>query len=107
MNKKERRKALCSVLSSKFANKNLVVIDKIDFSEIKTKNMLDLFNKFTFDKKVLLAIPAKNEIIEKSTANIPFVKSVLVNYLNIKDLLKYETLFILKESLDNLGTLTK
>lgn len=107
MNKKERRKALCTVLSSKFANNNLIIIDKIDFPEIKTKNMVDMFNNISYTKKVLLALPAKNEIVEKSASNLPFVKSVLVNYLNIKDLLKYETLVLVKESLDNLNTLTK
>jgi len=107
MNKKERRKALCTVLSSKFAKNNLIIIDKIDFPEVKTKNMVEMFNNIPYTKKVLLAIPAKNEIIEKSSANLPFVKSVLVNYLNIKDLLKYETLVLMKESLDNLNTLTK
>lgn len=107
MNKKERRKALFTVLSSKFANKNLIIVDKIDFSEVKTKNMINMFNNISYNKNILLAIPAKNEIIEKSSANLPFVKSVLVNYLNIKDLLKYETLVLLKESLDSLNTLTK
>ncbi len=107
MNKKERRKALFTVLSSKFANKNLIIVDKIDFSEVKTKNMINMFNNISYKKNILLAIPAKNEIIEKSSANLPFVKSVLVNYLNIKDLLKYETLVLLKESLDSLNTLTK
>lgn len=107
MNKKERRKALFTVLSSKFANKNLIIVDKIDFPEVKTKNMINMFNNISYNKNILLAIPAKNEIIEKSSANLPFVKSVLVNYLNIKDLLKYETLVLLKESLDSLNTLTK
>lgn len=107
MNKKERRKALFTVLSSKFINKNLIVVDKIEFAEIKTKNMIDVFNNISYNKNVLLAIPSKNEMIEKSSANLPFVKSVLVNYLNIKDLLKYETLVLLKESLDNVNALAK
>jgi hypothetical protein len=54
-----------------------------------------------------LAIPAKNEIIEKSSANLPSVKTILVNYLNIKDLLKYKTLILLKDSLVNLENLVK
>lgn len=107
MNKKERRKALFMVLSSKFINNNLIILDKIEFAEIKTKNMIDVFNNISYNKNVLLAIPAKNNVIEKSSANLPFVKSVLVNYLNIKDLLKYETLVLLKESLDSINTLAK
>ena len=107
MNKKERRKALFSVLSSKLANNDLIIVDKIDFKEVKTKNMVEVFTKLPYNEKALLAIPAKNEIIEKSAANIPYVKAILVDYLNIKDLLKYKTLVLLKDSLINLDKLTK
>jgi len=107
MNKKERRKALFSVLSSKLANNDLIVVDKIDFKEAKTKNMVEVFTKLPYNEKALLALPAKNEMIEKSAANIPYVKAILVDYLNIKDLLKYKTLVLLKDSLVNLDKLTK
>lgn len=107
MNKKERRKALFSVLSSKLANNDLVVVDKIDFKDAKTKNMVDVLKKLPYNEKALLAIPAKNEMIEKSASNLPYVKSILVDYLNIKDLLKYKTLVLLKDSLVNLDNLTK
>jgi large subunit ribosomal protein L4 len=107
MNKKERRKALFSVLSSKLANNDLVVVDKIDFKDTKTKNMVDVFKAVPYNEKVLLAMPAKNEMIEKSASNLPYVKSILVDYLNIKDLLKYKTLVLLKDSLVNLDNLTK
>lgn len=107
MNKKERRKALFSVLSSKLANNDLIVVDKIDFKEIKTKNMVEVFSKLPYNEKALLAIPAKNEMIERSSANLPYVKVILVDYLNIKDLLKYKTLVLLKDSLVNLDKLTK
>lgn len=107
MNKKERRKALFVALSSKLTSGNLIILDKIDFKEAKTKNMVEVFNALPYNEKALLAIPAKNEIIEKSTANLPYVKSILVDYLNIKDLLKYKTLVLLKDSLVNLDNLTK
>ncbi len=107
MNKKERRKALFCVLSSKLANNDLIVVDNINFSEVKTKNMIDVFNALPYNEKALLAIPAKNEIIEKSAANLSYVKTILVDYLNIKDLLKYKTLVILKDSLIKLDNLTK
>ena len=69
--------------------------------------MVEVFNALPYNEKALLAIPAKNEINEKSTANLPYVKSILVDYLNIKDLLKYKTLVLLKDSLVNLDNLTK
>lgn len=107
MNKKERRKALFCVLSSKLKNKQLVIVDKIDFKEAKTKNMVEVFKNIPYEKNALIAIPSKNDVIEKTSANIPYVKSVLVNYLNIKDLLKYNTLVLLKDSLGNLDSLAK
>ena len=107
MNKKERRKALFCILSSKFKNNQLLVIDKIEFSDIKTKNMIEVFSKLPYEKNVLLAIPAKDEMIEKSVSNLPYVKSILVSYLNIKDLLKYNTLVLLKDSLESINTLAK
>ena len=107
MNKKERRKALFCVLSSKLANNDLIIVDNINFSEVKTKNMIEVFNALPYNEKALLAIPAKNEIIEKSAANLSYVKTILVDYLNIKDLLKYKTLVLLKDSLVKLDNLTK
>jgi large subunit ribosomal protein L4 len=107
MNRKERRKALFIVLSSKFANKELIILDKIEFSEVKTKNMEQVLKALPYEKNVLLAIPAKNEVIEKSASNLPYVKSILVDYLNVKDLLKYKTLVLLKDSLSTLDNLAK
>ncbi len=102
MNKKERRKALACVLSAKLADKQVIILDSISFKEIKTKNMIEVFNALNIEKKVLLGIAEKNEIIEKSTSNIATAKTLLVDYLNIKDLLKYETLVLMKDSLATL-----
>lgn len=107
MNKKERRKALFIVLSSKLANKELVIVDSINFKEVKTKNMVEVMKALPYEKNALLAIPAKNEVIEKSASNLPYVKSILVDYLNVKDLLKYKTLILLKDSLSTLDNLAK
>jgi len=107
MNRKERRKALFVVLSSKLANKELIIIDKIEFSDVKTKNMEKVLKALPYEKNVLLALSEKNEMIEKSASNLPYVKSILVDYLNVKDLLKYKTLVLLKESLSNLDNLAK
>ncbi len=99
MNKKERRKALACVLSAKLAEKNLIILDKVSFKDIKTKNMLEVLKALKVESKVLLGIAEKNVIIEKSTSNIATAKTLLVDYLNIKDLLKYETLILMKDSL--------
>lgn len=103
MNKKERKLALCHLLSSKFQSNSLIVLDSISFNEIKTKNMLSVLKAISVDKTALLALPTKDEVIEKSWSNIPFLKIILVDYLNAKDLLKYNTLILLKDSVDKLN----
>jgi large subunit ribosomal protein L4 len=105
MNRKERRKALFCVLSSKFKSKELILLDSIQFKEVKTKNMAEVMNALPYKEKALIAIPKKDEFIEKSSSNLPYVKSILVDYLNVKDLLKYKTLILLKDSLVNLDRL--
>lgn len=105
MNKKERRLAVLSLLTTKVQNNSLIVVDKIEFNEIKTKNMVSVVNALPYVKNILLAIASKNEVIEKSASNLPNVKTILVDYLNISDLLKYNTLVVLKDSLDKLNTL--
>ena len=91
--------------ATKVQNNNFVVVDKIEFNEIKTKNMISVVNALPYTKNILLAIAAKNEVVEKSASNLPNVKTILVDYLNISDLLKYNTLVVLKDSLDKLNIL--
>lgn len=105
MNKKERRKALFCALSAKVKNNELIVIDDIKLDSIKTKMVAWIFSKIPYEKNVLLTMPAKNDILQKSSLNIPYIKPILVDYLNIADLLKYKTLVLLKDSLDKLNTL--
>ncbi len=105
MNKKERRKALFCALSSKVKNKELLILDKIELKEIKTKKMSEILSKFPIEKNVLLVLEDKNLIIQRSSSNIANVKTILVNYLNIADLLKYKTLVLLKDSIDTINKL--
>lgn len=105
MNKKERRLALCSILSSKFKSNNIIVLDTLNFTESKTKNMISVLNAIPYVKNVLLALPSKNEVIEKSARNLPQVKTLTTDYLNISDLLKYTTLVLLKESVEKINSL--
>lgn len=102
MNRKERRKALFSLLSAKVRDNRLVVLDKLELKEMKTKPMIWVISALNIDKKVLIALPSANDVIEKSTSNIPTAKTILADYLNIKDLLKYETLLVTKESLNKI-----
>lgn len=105
MNKKERRLAMCCMLSSKIKSNNLVVLDNISFDDIKTKNIVNVLNNIPFTKNVLLALPMKNEIVEKSAKNLPNIKTITSDYLNIADLLKYNTLVLLKETVEKINSL--
>lgn len=105
MNKKERRLALCSILSSKVKTNSLIVLDNLSFNEIKTKNMVSVINNLPYVKNILLALPAKNEIVEKSSRNLPNIKTITSDYLNMADLLKYNTLVLLKDTVEKLNSL--
>jgi large subunit ribosomal protein L4 len=98
MPRKQRRLALFSALSAKFKDGKVLALDTYDETEIKTKKFMELIQKLPIEKDVLIVIPAKNPVIEKSSNNIPFAKSILVNYLNIADIQKYDHLLFLEES---------
>ncbi len=107
MNKKERRLALFSVLTSKLSNNNLVVVDGISFEKPNTQEADKFYKALPYEKNILFGLADKNEAIERSSNNLPYVKTILVNYLNIKDLLKYNTLVLEKSALENLEKLVK
>ena len=94
VNKKEKRLAIRSVLSSKVLENQLVVVDKMPFAEIKTKNMVSTLNNLKVEGKTLILLPEKNENVQKSARNIEGVKTTLVNTINVYDLLKYKNLVI-------------
>ena len=102
VNKKERRLAIRSVLSSKVLENELVVVDAIDFKEIKTKNMVNALTNLKVEGKTLILLPEKNENVQKSARNIEGVKTSLVNTINVYDLLKYTNLVITLDTVKKL-----
>ena len=94
VNKKERRLAIKSVLSSKVLENSLVVVDKMDLKEIKTKNMVNALASLKVTEPALILLPEKNEAVQKSARNIENVKTSLVNTINVYDLLKYKKLVL-------------
>jgi len=104
MNKKERRLALFSVLSSKAKNNQIIVVDDIELKEVKTKLMDWVFKLLPFEKTALFAINKEREDLHKATRNLDYVKDIQVEYLNVKDLLKYNTLVLLKDSLESINS---
>ena len=90
VNKKEKQLAIKSLLSSKVLENDLVVVDKFDFKEIKTKQMAVAMKNF----KALVVIPEKNENVQKSTRNLEGVRTSSVATLNVFDLLKHKKLVL-------------
>ena len=94
LNKKEKRLAIRSVLSSKVLEKELTVVDKLELKEIKTKSMVKAFTDLKLTGKTLVVLPEKNLNVQASTNNIEGAKTILVNEINVYDLLKYTNLVL-------------
>ena len=102
VNKKEKRLAIKSMLSSKVLENELTVVDSLDMKEIKTKEMVKVLNNLKIEGKTLMLLPEKNENVQKSARNIEGVKTTLVNTINVYDLLKYKNLVITLDTVKKL-----
>ena len=102
VNRKERRLAIKSMLSMKVLEQSLVVVDKLAFDEIKTKNMVSALDNLKVTGKTLVMLPEKDEKVQKSARNIKGVKTTLVNTINVYDLLKYNNLVITLDTVKKL-----
>ena len=102
VNKKEKRLAIKSILSSKVIENELLVVDKIPFKEIKTKQMVEALNSLKVEGKALILLPEKDENVQKSARNIEGVRTTLVNTINVYDLLKYTKLVVTVDTIKKL-----
>ena len=98
LNKKVKRVALKSALSSKVAENNIIVLDEINFSEIKTKNMVEVLKNLNLDTNALIVLNDKNENVVRSAKNIPNVKTAYVNTINVYDIVKYNKFIVTKDA---------
>ena len=95
LNKKEKRAALKSALTSRVNENKFVVVDELKFDEVKTKNFKAVMNNLKVSKAlVVLADNDQNTVL--SARNIPEVKTSLVNTINVFDILKYNTVVVTK-----------
>ena len=99
LNKKVRRLAMKSALSSKVLDNELVVLDKIAMDEYKTKTIAAMLKAVGSEKKALIVLPEKNEKVIASAANIPGVKTALVNTLNVYDILNADKFIVLQDAI--------
>ena len=102
VNRKERQLAIKSLLSSKVLENNLVVVDKFDFKEIKTKQMANAMKNLKVEEKALIVLPASNEVVQKSARNLANVGTSSVNTINVYDLLKYKKLVLTVDTIKKL-----
>ncbi len=102
VNKKEKRLAIRSVLSSKVLENQLTVVDKLELPEIKTKSMVKAMNDLKLEGKTLFVLPEKNLNVQASTKNIQNAKAILANTINVYDLLKYTNLVLTLDTVKKL-----
>lgn len=98
INKKVRRLAMKSAFSAKLADNEIIVLDSLELTEIKTKEIAKMLSAVGAAKKALIVLPEKNDIIYRSARNIAGAKVTLVNTLNVYDLLNCDSLIILKDA---------
>ena len=99
MPRKQRRLALKCALSDKVKSGDFVVLDRLDFDAPKTKNMVKLLKDFSVDAKTLFVTAEETGNVELSARNIPGVKAIAANRLNVYDILYHSKLFITKDAI--------
>ena len=102
LNKKEKRLAIKSMLSSKVLENELVVVESLPLKEIKTKEMARILNNLKVEGKAVILLPEKDEIVQKSARNIEGVKTLQVGTINVYDLLKHKNLVVTEDTVKKL-----
>ena len=98
LNKKVRRLAMKSALSSKVQNDNLIVLDALNLDGYKTKTIVEMLKALNVDSKALIVTLDADQKVVKSAANIPGVKTAAVNTLNVYDILNYDKFIVVKNA---------
>ncbi len=101
MNKKEKRAALQSALTSRVQDEKFVVLDELKLDRIKTKDFIKVLNNLNVSK-ALVVLEDRDFNVEKSAANVPDVKTSLVSTINVYDILKYDTVITTKAGVEKI-----
>ena len=102
MNKKQKRVALYSVLTSKLAEGNLIVVDEIKTAAYKTKTMVDMIKALGGARKPLIVLPEVDAMVIKSCDNIPGVKTALANTINVYDILNADKFIVSRAAVEKI-----
>ena len=101
MNKREKRAALKSALTSRVQENKLIVVDELKFDEIKTKKFAEVLKNLNLDK-ALVVLNENDEKVVMSAKNIPTVKTTQINTINVYDVLKYNTVVLTKAAAESI-----
>lgn len=98
--KKVRRLAMKSALSTKLIGGDIIVLDTLELSEIKTKSMVNVLEKIGVTRSALVVLQDKNENVEKSARNLVGIKLARVNTINVFDILKFDKFVVTKAAVE-------
>ncbi|MBQ7981381.1 MAG: 50S ribosomal protein L4 [Oscillospiraceae bacterium] len=102
LNKKVKRLAMKSALSSKAQNENLIVLDALNLEGYKTKTIVEMLKALNVDSKALIVTAEADQKVVKSAANIPGVKTAAVNTLNVYDILNHDKFIVVKNAVEKI-----
>lgn len=102
LNKKVKKVAMCSALSGKLAESELLVIDDLQFEGIKTKQVKDLLKAFNIDSKALIVTCDKDDNVYLSSRNMYGVNTSFVGMLNVYDILNHDKLIVAKNAIEKI-----
>ncbi len=102
MNRKMRRLALRSALSVKASENQLVVVDQMTMDAVKTREMVSCLDRLGVDSSVLMLLPERNEMVELSARNLPYVKVQRATNLSVRDLLGYDYVMVTRGAVEQI-----
>lgn len=102
LNKKVKRLAMKSALSSKAQNASLIVVDTLDLEGFKTKTIVNMLKALNVDGKALIVTAEADRKVVKSASNIPGVKTAAVNTLNVYDILNHDKFIVVKNAVEKI-----
>jgi large subunit ribosomal protein L4 len=105
MPRKMRHAALRSALSVKAMDDQIIVLDTLEMDAPKTKEMAAVLRNLGLEQRVLILLPERNELVEKSARNLPQVKTLRASYLNVRDLMKYDHVLVPVDALQIIETI--
>ena len=100
--KKVRRLAMRSVLTSKVLEGELRILDALTIDAFSTKKAKEILKNLSLETKTMIVLPEGNDMIIKSFANLPKVETVVVDYMNVYDLMRFDNLVIVKDALSKI-----